>query len=55
MSSSPPTHPVDALSPAESDGSLKGKLSSEVRSKKAAILMGLHRNGDKMKRGEDDL
>ncbi|KAF8384340.1 rme-6 [Pristionchus pacificus] len=32
-------------------GGLKGKFSIEMRSKKAAILQGLHRIGDKMKRG----
>ncbi|GMR34146.1 hypothetical protein PMAYCL1PPCAC_04341 [Pristionchus mayeri] len=34
-----------------SGGGLKGKFSIEMRSKKAAILQGLHRIGDKMKRG----
>ncbi|GMT33372.1 hypothetical protein PFISCL1PPCAC_24669, partial [Pristionchus fissidentatus] len=32
-------------------GGLKGKFSIDMRSKKAAILQGLHRIGDKMKRG----
>lgn len=36
---------------ASPSGGLKGMFSIEMRSKKAAILQGLHRIGDKMKRG----